>query len=122
MNPEQSSIYRGLELLMQWYLPIGVKMPKVDALQNIGNFFQNNLMEAMASCAVALNSYDMAARREFIDTMIWHLALCNTSVSQLYVFSSPKEQTVRVVGQVQYANYFESWIVTRMLHSKPIFA
>lgn len=109
MNPSQSSIYRGLELLMQWYLPIGVKMPKVDALQNMGNFFQKNLMEAMTACAIALDSYDMTARLEFINTMIWHLALCNTAVGQLYAFSSQREQTVRVIGQVQYANYLESW-------------
>lgn len=109
MNPQQSSIYRGLELLMQWYLPIGVKMPKVEALQNMGNFFQKNLMEAMAACAVALNSYDMAARLEFIDTMIWHLTLCNTAVSQLHVFSAQKGQTVRVISDVQYANYLEQW-------------
>ncbi len=109
MNPSQSSIYRGLELLMQWYLPIGVKMPKVDALQNMGNFFQKNLMEAMTACAIALDSYDMTARLEFINTMIWHLALCNTAVGQLYAFSSQRGQTVRVIGQVQYANYLESW-------------
>ena len=94
---------------MQWYLPIGVKMPKVDALLNMGNFFQKNLMEAMAACAVALNSYDMTARLEFIETMIWHLALCNTAVSQLYAYSSQRGQTVRVVSEVQYANYLEQW-------------
>lgn len=95
--------------MMQWYLPIGVKMPKVDALQNMGNFFQKNLMEAMTACAIALDSYDMTARLEFINTMIWHLALCNTAVGQLYTFSSQRGQTVRVIGQVQYANYLESW-------------
>ena len=107
MNPSQSSIYRGLEDLMQWYLPVGVKMPKVDALQNMGNFFQNNLLEATTACAIALETNDMAARLELINTMIWHLSLCNTAVSQLYTFSSQKGQSVRVVSQVQYANYLE---------------
>jgi len=110
MNPSQSSIYRDLELLMQWYLPIGVKMPKVDALLNLGNFFQKNLLEATTACAIALDTYDMGARLEFINTMIWHLALCNTSVSQLYHFSSMKMEdgrTLRVVSQVQYTNYLE---------------
>ena len=71
MQLNQTSIYRGLELLMDWYLPIGVKMPKVSALENLGDFFQDNLMEAMTACAVALNSYDMAARMEthFVTTM-----------------------------------------------------
>ena len=92
---------------MQWYLPIGFKMPKVDALQNMGNFFQKNLLEAMTACAVALDTSDMTARMEFINAMVWHLALCNTAVSQLYTFSSQKGQSVRVVSQVQYANYLE---------------
>ena len=107
MNPSQSSIYRDLELLMQWYLPIGMKMPKVDALQNIGNFFQKNLLEAMTACAIALETYDIAARLETINVMVWHIALCNSAVSQLYIFSSRKDNTVRVVSQVQYANYLE---------------
>ena len=92
---------------MQWYLPIGMKMPKVDALQNLGNFFQNNLLEATTACAIALASNDMTARLDLINAMIWHLSLCNTAVSQLYEFSSQTGQTVRVVSQVQYANYLE---------------
>ena len=93
---------------MQWYLPIGMKLPKAEALQNLGNFFQNNLLEAITSCAIALDTYDMTARLELINTMIWHLALCNTAVGQLYTFSSQDGQTVRVISQVQYANYLES--------------
>lgn len=84
-----------------------MKMPKVDALQNMGNFFKNNLLEATTACAIALATDDMAARLELINTMIWHLSLCNTAVGQLYTFSSQNGQSVRVVSQVQYANYLE---------------
>ena len=73
----------------------------------MGNFFQNNLLEATTACAIALTTNDMPARLELIDTMIWHLALCNTAVSQLYTYSSQNGQSDRVVSQVQYANYLE---------------
>lgn len=107
MELNQTSIYRGLELLMDWYLPIGTKMPKVDALENLGNFFQNNLMEAMTTFAIAWETDDTEARLELINTLIWHMALCNTAIGNLYRFSSRKDQSVRVISQTQYANYLE---------------
>lgn len=107
MELNQTSIYRGLELLMDWYLPIGMKMPKVDALENMGNFFQSNLMEAMTTFAIAWGTNDVEAKLELINTLIWHMALCNTAIGNLYRFSSRKDQAVRVISQTQYANYLE---------------
>lgn len=94
-------------MLMDWYLPIGTKMPKVDALENLGNFFQNNLMEAMTTYAIAWETDDAEDRLELINTLIWHMALCNTAIGNLYRFSSRKDQSVRVISQIQYANYLE---------------
>lgn len=93
--------------MMDWYLPIGTKMPKVDALNNMGNFFQTNLMEAMTTFAIAWETNDTEAKLELINTLIWHMALCNTAIGNLYRYSSRKDQTVRVISQVQYANYLE---------------
>lgn len=94
-------------MLMDWYLPIGAKMPKVDALEFIGHFFEENLMEAMATFAIAWDVNDTEKRLELIDTLVWHFTLCNTAIGNLYRYSSRKDQTVRVISQLQYANYLE---------------
>ena len=73
---------------MDWYLPIGVKMPKVSALENLGDFFQDNLMEAMTTFAIAWETDDAGAKLELINTLIWHMSLCNTAIGNLYRFSS----------------------------------
>ena len=49
MNPSQSSIYRDLELLMLWYLPVGNKLPKARAVQYLGDKIQDNIMDAMTA-------------------------------------------------------------------------
>lgn len=107
MLPSQSSIYRDLELMMLWYLPIGRTMPKDQSLQNIGNYFQSNLLDAMTACAVALQTKDKGPRLELIGALMWHLSLCNSAVSMLYEFSSGKEQKERVITPTQFENYLE---------------
>lgn len=92
---------------MDWYLPIGMKMPKVDALENLGNFFQNNLMEAMTTFAIAWETDNAEAKLELINTLIWHMALCNTAIGNLYRFSSRKDTAVHVISPTQYATYLE---------------
>ena len=111
MYPSQSSIYRDLELMMLWYLPIGRTMPKDQSLQNIGNFFQSNLLEAMTACAVALQTKDKGPRLELIGALMWHLSLCNSAVSMLYEYSCSKEKNKekkdRVITVTQFENYLE---------------
>lgn len=107
MQLNQTSIYRGLELLMDWYLPIDASMPKVDALKNLGNFFQTNLLEAMTTFAFAWKTEDVKTKLGMIDDMTVNLALANTAINNLYRFSSRKDQKLHAISQTQYATYLE---------------
>ncbi|MBR0177739.1 MAG: hypothetical protein IJQ11_09950 [Bacteroidales bacterium] len=105
MKPSQSSIYRDLELLMQWYLPIGNKMPKEQALQNLGNSFQQELIEAMRMCRLALKSSDnKKSQCEFIDLIVFHLEGCHSVFGLLHEYKSDKGP---IISHTQFANYLE---------------
>ena len=107
MQPSQSSIYRDLELLMLWYIPIGNKLPKTTALQNIGNYIQESISDALTSCAVALNTSDKASRLEFIDMIVWNLTKCKSNFMVLHQWSSQKDQKIRAITDVQCLNFTE---------------
>ena len=109
MSAQQYPLYRALELLHKWYLPIGNKMPKLEALQNLGREFQRNLLEATTACAVAIKTppNQPQSRLELMDMMAWHLDICKTTINLLYEFSSQKGQTIRVVSELQYENFIE---------------
>ena len=109
MSAQQYPLYRALELLHKWYLPIGNKMPKLEALQNLGREFQRNLLEATTACSVAIKTppNQPQARIELMDMMAWHLDICKTAINLLYEFSSEKGQTIRVVSELQYENFIE---------------
>ena len=107
MNPSQSSIYRDLELLMLWYLPVGNKLPKARAVQYLGDKIQENIMDAMTACAIALNTSDMASRLELIDMMVWHLTTCKSAFKVLHEWTSKDRQKVRVITEVECLNFTE---------------
>lgn len=109
MSAQQYPLYRALELLHKWYLPIGNKMPKLEALQNLGREFQRNLLEATTACSVAIKTppNKPESRIELMDMMAWHLDVCRTTINLLYEFSSEKGQTIRVISKMQYENFLE---------------
>ena len=51
MKASQSSLYRELENLMLWFIPVGNNIPKDFALRNLGERLQNELLDAMTACA-----------------------------------------------------------------------
>lgn len=116
MNPSQSSIYRDLELLMQWYLPIGNKiakdLPGEQAIHNLGNSFQQDLIDAMRSCRIALKlrgkkaktQEDIDALCEAIDLITYHLEGCS---SVFDIMNEYKSGEGPIVSDVQFANYLE---------------
>jgi len=92
---------------MDWYLPIGNKMPNIDALKVLGNTFQTNLIEASSAYSMAWETRSADAKLELIGVMKYHLTNCNMCIGSLFRFSSQKGQTVRVISDTQYATYLE---------------
>lgn len=108
MNPSQSSIYRDLELLMLWYLPVGNKLPKARSVQYLGDKIQDSISDAMTACAIALNTSDLASRLELIDMMVWHLTTCKSMFKVLCEWQSKDRQKVRVITDVECLNFTET--------------
>lgn len=107
MNAQQSSLYRDLEILMIWYIPIGGKLPKLQSLQNLGNNFQDNLISAMSACDMALNSSQMATRLDLISIAMSHLSQCNAVFRILHEYSNHNPGKAPLITNVQFANYLE---------------
>lgn len=73
MKASQSSLYRELENLMLWFIPVGNNIPKDFALRNLGERLQNELLDAMTACSLALQSPDLAQRLELINLVKLHI-------------------------------------------------
>lgn len=110
MQPTQSSIYRDLELLMLWYIPIGNKLPNERALQNIGNYIQDSISESLTACAIALNTSDGKSRLELIDMIVWNLTKCKSNFMILQQWCSKKQKEdhkFRVITESQCLTFTE---------------
>jgi hypothetical protein len=108
MNAQQAQLFRDLELLMLWYIPIGNAMPKQQAIQNLGDDLQKNLIEAMSVCDVALNTSEPSSRLELIGIMIFNLSKVSAIVSILHQYSKTKNDGHGpIISKLQFENYLE---------------
>lgn len=57
MKASQSSLYRELENLMLWFIPVGNNIPKDFALRNLGERLQNELLDAMTAWSTAASGW-----------------------------------------------------------------
>lgn len=101
MKASQSSLYRELENLMLWFIPVGNNIPKDFALRNLGERLQNELLDAMTACSLALQSPDLAQRLELINLVKLHITAVQ-SITKVYVeFSSREGNVRRIISQRQ---------------------
>ena len=101
MKASQSSLYRELENLMLWFIPIGNNFPKDFALRNLGERLQNELLDAMTSCSLALHTPDLAQRLELINLIKIHITSVQSITKVLVEFSSRSGEKKRVISQNQ---------------------
>ena len=73
MKATQSSLYRELENLMLWFIPVGNNIPKDFALRKLGERMQNDILDAMTACNLALQTQDLHQRMELISLVKLHL-------------------------------------------------
>lgn len=64
MKAEKSSIYREIENLILWFIPIGNNIPKDFALRTIGERMLNELTDSLVACNMALQCDDLNQRLE----------------------------------------------------------
>lgn len=101
MKASQSSLYRELENLMLWFIPVGNNIPKDFALRNLGERLQNELLDAMTACSLALQSPDLAQRLELINLVKLHITAVQSITKVFVEFSSREGNVRRIISQRQ---------------------
>ena len=101
MKASQSSLYRELENLMLWFIPVGNNIPKDFALRNLGERLQNELLDAMTACSLALQTPDLAQRLELINLIKLHITAVQSITKVFVEFSSREGNVRRVISQRQ---------------------
>ena len=107
MKASQSSLYRELENLMLWFIPVGNNIPKDFALRNLGERLQNELLDAMTACSLALQTPDLPQRLELINLVKLHITAVQ-GITRIFVeFSSREGNKKRVISQKQRVALFK---------------
>lgn len=129
MKVRQSSLYREIENLLLWFIPIGNNIPKDFALRKLGERMQNEMLDALTACSLALQTSDLNQRLELISLVRFHITHVQ-SITRLFVeYSSSKGNTKRVISQSQRAtllimmssigSQISKWIVSTQKQLQP---
>ena len=103
MKAEKSSIYREIENLILWFIPIGNKIPKDFALRTVGERMLNELIDALTSCNLALRTKDLNERLDFISLVKLHITTVQGLSKVLVEYSSREGNTTRIISYKQRA-------------------
>lgn len=101
MKATQSSLYREIENLILWFIPVGNNIPKDFALRSLGERMLNEMTDALTACNLAYQSQDLSQRLELINLVKLHITSVQ-SISKIFVeFSSREGNVRRVISQKQ---------------------
>ena len=101
MEAKKSSLYREIENLILWFIPVGNNIPKDFALRNLGERMQNEMLDALTACNLALQTPDLHQRLELISLVKLHITAVQ-NISRIFVeFSSREGNTRRIINQKQ---------------------
>lgn len=103
MNASKSSVYRELENLLLWFIPVGNNFPKDFALRGLGERMLNELMDSLTACALALKTQDLSQRLELINLTKLHITTVQSISKVLVEYSSREGNVKRLISQKQRA-------------------
>lgn len=86
---------------MLWFIHVGNNIPKDFALRNLGERLQNELLDAMTACSLALQTPDLAQRLELINLVKLHITAVQSITKVFVEFSSREGNVRRVISQKQ---------------------
>lgn len=104
MKASQSSLYREIENLMLWFIPIGNNIPKDFALRELGKRMLDEITDSLTACNLALQAKDLNNRLELINLIRLHMTSVQTISKVLVEFSSREGNAKRVISQKQRAS------------------
>lgn len=103
MKPSQSSLYREIENLMLWFIPVGNNIPKDFAVRKLGERMQNEMLDALTACALALQTSELSQRLDLINLVRLHITNVQSVSRVLVEYSSREGNIKRVISQKQRA-------------------
>ena len=108
MKATNSSLYRELENLLLWFIPVGNNFPKDFALRTLGERMLNELTEALTACGLALKTQDLGDRLELIKILKLHIETVQSISRVLMEYSSREGNVKRVISLKQRAFYLKA--------------
>lgn len=108
MKASQSSLYRELENLLLWFIPVGNNFPKDFALRSLGERMLNELSDSLTACALALKTQDLSQRLELINLVELHITSVQSISKVLVEFSSREGNVKRIISQKQRATLLKA--------------
>ena len=103
MKASQSSLYREIENLMIWFIPVGNNIPKDFALRQLGERMINEMTDALTACNLALQTKELRQRLELINLIKLHMTTVQSITKVFVEFSSREGNVKRVISQKQRA-------------------
>ena len=103
MKASQSSLYREIENLMIWFIPVGNNIPKDFALRQLGDRMLNEMTDALTACNLALQTKELRQRLELINLVKLHMTTVQSITKVFVEFSSREGNVKRVISQKQRA-------------------
>ena len=102
---KKSSVYRELENLLLWFIPIGNNFPKDFALRQLGERMLNELADALTACNLALQTEGLEQRLELINLVKLHIVTAQSISKVLIEYSSREGNKSRIISQKQRAAF-----------------
>ena len=83
---------------MLWFIPVGNNIPKDFTLRKLGERMQNDILDAMTACNLALQTRDLHQRMELISLVKLHITSVQNISRVLVEFSSREGNVKRVIS------------------------
>ena len=111
MKPQQSSIYRDLENLALWFIPVCGRVPNQFGLRVNAERVVNEINNALTVCALALQEADIKTKLDLINTLVVHLTTIKSVVKLLVEWSNSGTPTARIISQGQRVDFYPPILV-----------
>ena len=79
MKASQASIYREIERLLEWSVPVAERLPKSLPYKELGGLLIRDLKEALDFVVLAFQATDRLERLEYINAMVMRMTSVKTS-------------------------------------------
>lgn len=104
MKAAQSSLYREVENVLIWFIPVSARVPKIIALRSITENCTTDLTDALTAIALGLQSDDPKDVKDCIDVILLHITKVKTAVKILKEFSD-RSSAIHILNDRQVSNF-----------------